>query len=263
MGLDGVTFVAQIVNLFVLIWLLKRFLYHPILNVIDKRQAEINAAVQSAQEAKAQADKEKAEWEKEKAHFDDMRQKRLNDLALEEQNLYKQANQEIHKWEQKKRILLQQNLNTEIDSVQDEVRSIIANQFVSLSQKLLRELTEDTPFNCVVQTMIKKINNLDKKQKSELEKNLLKQNVIKVSSSSTLTKKQQQELTQTLKHVCPINAKTKIIWNKDSDLILGLEIHIGNGLLEWNLKNYLDELSHNIHSATTALILPEKDEQHA
>ena len=94
MGLDGVTFVAQIVNLFVLIWLLKRFLYHPILNVIDKRQAEINAAVQSAQEAKAQADKEKAEWEKEKAHFDDMRQKRLNDLALEEQNLYKQANQE-------------------------------------------------------------------------------------------------------------------------------------------------------------------------
>ena len=38
MGFDLVTFVAQIVNLFVLVWLLKRFLYRPILEVIEKRQ---------------------------------------------------------------------------------------------------------------------------------------------------------------------------------------------------------------------------------
>ena len=38
MGFDLVTFIAQIVNLFVLVWLLKRFLYRPILEVIEKRQ---------------------------------------------------------------------------------------------------------------------------------------------------------------------------------------------------------------------------------
>ena len=260
MGLDSVTFVAQIVNLFVLIWLLKRFLYRPILDVIDKRQAEINAQVQSAQEAKAQADKEKAEWEKEKLRFDDLRQKRLNDLALEEQNLHKQLKQDILELEKKKRIQLQQNLDSEINSIQDEVRSVIADQFIVFSQKILYELTEETPFNCVIQTMTNKIKNLGQKQKNELEKSLLKHNVININSSNTLTKKQQQELLKILKTACPINKKTKIIWNKDSGLILGVEIYIGSSLLEWNLKNYLDELNHHIQVATNALILSEKDE---
>jgi len=259
MGIDWVTFVAQIVNLFVLIWLLKRFLYRPILDIIDKRQAEINARIQSAQEAQEQAEKEKASWKKEKAHFDDMRQKRLNDLALEEQDLHKQVSIDIYKLEQEKRIQLQQELNTEILAIQDEIRSIVANQFVTFSGKLLQELTQNTPFNCVVQTITNKINRLDKKQKSELNKNLLKQNVIHINSSNTLTKKQQQELLKMLKSVCPINTKTKIFWNVDPDLILGLEIYIGNCLLEWNLKNYLNELNDHIRSATTALILSEKD----
>ncbi|MBP5344302.1 MAG: F0F1 ATP synthase subunit delta [Alphaproteobacteria bacterium] len=260
MGIDWVTFGAQIVNLFVLIWLLKRFLYHPILEVIDKRQAEINAQVKSAQDAKNQVDQEKAEWEKEKAHFDDMRQKRLNDLALEEQNLHKQLNVDIHKQEQEKRSQLQQNLDTEVKAIQDEMRSIIAHQFVAFSQKLLQELTQGTPFDTVIQTITNKINKLDKKQKLELEKNLLKQNVINITSSNQLSKKQQQELLKTFKKVCPINAKTKVMWKVDSDLILGLEIYVGNSLIEWNLKNYLDELNYNIRSATTALILSEKDE---
>ena len=96
-----------------------------------------------------------------------------------------------------------------------------------------------------------------------MSKILLKQNVIHVNSSNALTNKQQQKLLKTLKTICPINAKTKISWIVEPDLILGLEIYIGNSLLEWNLKNYLDEVSYNIRSATTALILSEKDEQNA
>ena len=59
--------------------------------------------------------------------------------------------------------------------------------------------------------------------------------------------------------MCHITAKTSISWTTDSDLILGLEIRLGSTLLEWNLKNYLNELQHNIQTATTALILSEKD----
>ena len=41
MDIDKITFVAQIVNLIVLIWLLKRFLYKPIIQAVDKRQSAI------------------------------------------------------------------------------------------------------------------------------------------------------------------------------------------------------------------------------
>jgi len=259
MGLDWWTFTAQIVNLFVLIWLLKRFLYRPILEAIDKRQAEINAQVKSAQQAKEEAEKEKAEWEAERAQFDSMRQKRLNALAQEEQDLRKQATLDIRKVEREKRSELQQSLNIEMETLQDEIRTLVGKQFLTLSQKVFRELTEDAPMDAVVKTIQNKIRTLSKKQKFEIEKSLSKQNIISISTSIALSKNQQKSLLQILKKTWAISTKTRFVWETNSDLILGIEIRIGNSLLEWNLKNYLDELTTNIHSVTETLILSEKD----
>ena len=66
MGFDLVTFIAQIVNLFVLVWLLKRFLYRPILEVIEKRQQEIRNKLQAAEDMRIESQKERKKWEKEK-----------------------------------------------------------------------------------------------------------------------------------------------------------------------------------------------------
>ena len=52
MHIDWLTVVAQIVNFLVLVYLLKRFLYGPILQAMDDRQAGIAARLQEA-DAKA------------------------------------------------------------------------------------------------------------------------------------------------------------------------------------------------------------------
>ena len=51
MGFSWTTFLAQIVNLFVLVWLLKRFLYQPIVDTIAKRQRYIEDKVKKAADA--------------------------------------------------------------------------------------------------------------------------------------------------------------------------------------------------------------------
>lgn len=260
MGFSWLTFIAQIVNLFVLIWLLKHFLYRPVLDVIDKRQSLINDQVSAAQRAKDQTDREKEEWEKEKSRFDDIRQKRLNDLAKEEEDLRKQSDQEIKKAGYEKRSQMQQALNTEISSIQEEIRTIVTKQFVSLSQKVFTELTEHTPMDNVLHTIGNKIKQLPQKEKKEIEKNLIKQNKVAVISSAALTVDQQQELCKVLKENFSISKKTDISWQENTNLIFGLEIHLGNTVLEWNLKNYLEELQQNIRQETTSLILSEKDE---
>ena len=48
MGIDTFTLVAQIINLVILIWLLKRFLYTPILKAVDARQAKIAERLNTA-----------------------------------------------------------------------------------------------------------------------------------------------------------------------------------------------------------------------
>ena len=64
MGINWVVFFAQIVNLFVLVWLLKKFLYRPIINAVEKRQAEIICKVNKAKEEYALDEKTIRNWQK-------------------------------------------------------------------------------------------------------------------------------------------------------------------------------------------------------
>ena len=48
MQIDWFTFAAQVVNFLVLVWLMKRFLYGPILAAIAEREATIQASIESA-----------------------------------------------------------------------------------------------------------------------------------------------------------------------------------------------------------------------
>ena len=63
MSIDWITVTAQVVNFLVLIWLLKRFLYRPILDGIDAREREIAERMGEAERIRAAAEDAKAEFE--------------------------------------------------------------------------------------------------------------------------------------------------------------------------------------------------------
>lgn len=57
------TFIAQICNLFIQLYLIKRFLFKPIGAIIEKRRALTDAKIQDAEKAKDEAEKMKADYE--------------------------------------------------------------------------------------------------------------------------------------------------------------------------------------------------------
>ncbi|GIX29576.1 MAG: hypothetical protein KatS3mg124_0048 [Porticoccaceae bacterium] len=76
MDLDPTTFALQILNFAVLVWLLGRFLYRPVLAALEQRRAELEAKRREAEEALARARALEAEyrgrlaaWEEEKARL--------------------------------------------------------------------------------------------------------------------------------------------------------------------------------------------------
>ena len=55
-GLVPWTFVAQICNLFIQVYLIKRFLFKPVNEMLEKRKALADAQIREAEKAKADAD---------------------------------------------------------------------------------------------------------------------------------------------------------------------------------------------------------------
>jgi len=73
MQIDTTTFVLQLVNFLVLVWILHRFLYRPVMAAIDRRRAAIDQSIADARREREEADGLRkqaegrmAEWERER-----------------------------------------------------------------------------------------------------------------------------------------------------------------------------------------------------
>ena len=61
-GIVPWTFIAQICNLFIQVYLIKRFLFKPVNAMLEKRKAMADAEIQEAAKAKAEAIALKSEY---------------------------------------------------------------------------------------------------------------------------------------------------------------------------------------------------------
>src|SRR5471030_2228438 len=86
MLIDWFTVVAQVVNFPILVWLLKRFLYRPILNAIDAREKKIAKELADADAKKAEAQKERDEFQHKNEEFEQQRTALMNKATEEAKN---------------------------------------------------------------------------------------------------------------------------------------------------------------------------------
>ena len=83
MELSWSTFLLEIINFLVLVWILKRFLYRPVLDVIARRRAGIEGQLADARQLHDEAEALKAEYENRLAERDRERQQARDVLARE------------------------------------------------------------------------------------------------------------------------------------------------------------------------------------
>src|SRR3970282_801082 len=78
MLIDWFTVSAQVVNFLILVWLMKRFLYKPILYAIDAREKRIATELADADGKRAEAQKERDEFQHKNEEFDQQRNELLS-----------------------------------------------------------------------------------------------------------------------------------------------------------------------------------------
>ncbi len=78
MLIDWFTIVAQALNFLILVWLMKRYLYKPILHAIDEREKRIAAELADAAKKKIEAQKESDDYKQKNKEFDEQRAGLLN-----------------------------------------------------------------------------------------------------------------------------------------------------------------------------------------
>ena len=98
MLIDWFTVAAQALNFLLLVWLLKRFLYQPVLDAINAREQRIALQLADAAAKEAAASKERDEFARKNTEFDSQRAallaKASEEAKAELQRLLEQARKE-------------------------------------------------------------------------------------------------------------------------------------------------------------------------
>ena len=111
-GIDIKLLIAQIINFGLLLWLLKKFLYAPIIRRIEKDERELN-------EAKIQKEK----LEKEKAQFQEQKTKELAEARKKAEGIVAEAQNLAEKSEER----AQEETEKEKKKVLQQIRSRLEN----------------------------------------------------------------------------------------------------------------------------------------
>lgn len=142
-GIIPWTFVAQICNLFIQMYLIKRFLFKPVHEILEKRRVAADAEIIQAEETKAKAEAIRAEYER---NMQDARQKAneildsaRNTAAIQSEKILKEAQDQTFAMKNK----AEKEIAQEKKKAVNEVKGEIGDMAVEIAGKVIeREINE-------------------------------------------------------------------------------------------------------------------------
>jgi F-type H+-transporting ATPase subunit b len=250
MGIDWFTFFAQIINFLILVWLLKKVLYQPVLNAMAEREAKIAARLNDAAEQAARA-------EQEKGKFLDLRQQLKSSAAAEMQRAKKEADLFRDELIASVRREIEQNrsqwlasLAREKESFLKETSLTIARSFHKLANNTLRDLAGEDLEQRVLAVFLSELGQVSQKDNEHISRHITEtgDHVI-VTSAFTLSSSLKDEIGRRLGAMWGENLHSRFL--VDESLLAGIHIEIAGKKIEWDAGNYLEkfkkDLAANLH----------------
>lgn len=137
------TFIAQILNLFIQMYLIKRFLFKPVNEILAKRQALTDKEIKDARDAKADADKIRGEYEGQmataKAEASQIISDAKKSAQTEADKMIKAATDEAHSIKAKAEADIEQEKKKAINEAKDEISGLALSIAGKVVEKEIKE----------------------------------------------------------------------------------------------------------------------------
>ena len=168
MMIDWFTVAAQALNFLLLVWLMKRFLYKPVLNAIDAREKSVAAALADAETKKAEAAKDRDEFKRKNGEFDAQRAtlmaKATSDAAAEALRLKGEAQKSAEALADK----FKASAQSDARALDRAVGLKLRQEVFAISRKALGDLAGAGLEERMVAVFIRRLGGLDAQTKATL-----------------------------------------------------------------------------------------------
>ena len=241
MPIDWFTVVAQAINFLILVWLLKRFLYKPILHAIDEREKGIAAQLAEAEAKKAEAQKERDDFQHKNEAIDQERAALLKqateEAATERQRLLDEARKDADSLRAKR----QEALLNEQRNLSQEIIRRTQKEVFAITRKTLADLATASLEERMGGVFVQRLRTLTGTAKEQLAAALkTSKQPACVRSAFDLPPAQHAAIQQALNET--FSADIHVQFETAPDLVSGIELTTNGQKVAWSIADYLATL---------------------
>jgi F-type H+-transporting ATPase subunit b len=241
MLIDWFTVIAQVINFLILVWLLKRFLYRPILNAIDAREKRIAAKIADADAKETEAQKQRDLYRQKNEAFDEQRNAHMNEVLeaaeTERAQLLDAARQESDDL----RARLQQALANEQLSLNEELSRRAREEVFDIARKALSDLAGTSLEQRMTEIFVDRLRELNDAQMAEVKSAFkTSSHPLLVRTAFELPAQQCADIETVIREI--LGKEKQIEFDIVPDLVSGIEISCNGRKIAWSIDDYLGSL---------------------
>lgn len=240
MSIDFFTLIAQIFNLLLLLFLLRKFLYLPVLKIVEERQKVIKSELQKAADEHARALKLSKECSAKMADIDRQRQVILDQTQEHAQELAQKLAAEAHKEYENARLQWKNKLLAEQKTLELALQNLVVEHFDAFARSALEQMADLSLHALIVEKFKQKIETLDDEEKKQIAAALKTDRQIKILSALPLNDSLQKDLTHFMHNSLQVDRSAEITFAQDSALICGIALRVRDQMISWNLASYME-----------------------
>ncbi|WP_193164226.1 F0F1 ATP synthase subunit delta [Microbulbifer hainanensis] len=242
MELNWSTFLLEILNFLVLVWILKRFFYKPLQEVIARRQQEIEARVAEAEKMRSDAQQlqqqyegRQAGWENERQQAREVLQKEIKDTRA---RLEDELQESLQQQRQRAEVVAQRQRREQLRQLEQQA----VEQGGEFAARLLQQSAGPDLESRLLALLLDSLGKVSTEQLNELREAAQKNaQVVEVASAFPLPSHQRDEIASALAEL--LEGQVDCHFVEAPELIAGLRIAIGAWVLGANVRDELHGFS--------------------
>jgi F-type H+-transporting ATPase subunit b len=253
MLIDWFTVGAQVLNFIILVWLLKRFLYRPILEAVEMREKRIAGELADAEAKKIQAQQERADYRQKNEEFDQRRAALLTqatrEVGAERHRLLDEARMRADALASAREKTLQSDLR----SLSQAIRLQTQQEVFAIARRALAELATTTLEERMSEVFSRRLRTMDGQEKTVLAQALRTASEPALVRSAFELPAQQRALVQNAVNET-FAADVHVRFEAAPELVSGIELSVNGQKIAWSIAAYLASLEQRV-----ALLLQQPD----
>lgn len=251
MKIDWFTVAAQFINFLLLVWLLKKFLFKPILHAVETREQKIRNQVEDAEKIKVQAEDQRNAFIRKQELFEAERtglmNKALEEIRDEREKLLSEARMEADELIAAKA----RNYDESMAQQRDNLERSAHENLILAADKVLADLADISLQEKIEAVFIRRLHAMNEQEKQAFIKAFSQdQGSIRVFSAFEMSDSGRNEMNRIIGSI--LSSDVQVTFEEQPELKGGIVLETDGFRLAWNISDYLQHLHAHLQNKDEA-----------